>query len=374
MTLHYLKSAALGLAALVGVFAPQAAFAASKTVVDVLGRMVTIEAPVKRVVVTFNYEEFTAIAGKDAWSKVVGMSKALWEGWRPAIFAKYKAVIPNLADMPDVGNTEDGNFSAEKVIALKPDVVLMAEWSFNALKTAGEQLAAAGIPIVVIDYNAQTLEKHLASTRAIGAVMDAEARAEELAKLYEREHKDIQQRIVKASQGVAKKKVYVELGRDGADKIGNSYQNNMWGSILDGLGAENIANGKLPGPWGPLNPEYVIASNPDVILIAGSSWVNRPSAVRLGFDTPADVSRASLKPYAERPGWSGLAAVKSGNVHSIEHGLARTLFDFTAQQYIAKQLYPDAFKDVDPVKSLRAYHEKYLPVPFSGTWMVPLKP
>lgn len=374
MSLHFLKSAALRLAVLAGVFVPQAATAAPKTIVDVLGRKVTIDAPVKRVVVTFNYEEFTAVAGKDAWSKVVGMSKALWEGWRPAIFAKYKAVIPNLADMPDVGNTEDGNFSAEKVIALKPDVVLMAEWSFKALKTAGEQLAAAGIPIVVIDYNAQTLEKHVASTRALGAVMDAEARAEELANLYEREHRDIQQRIVKASQGVAKKKVYVELGRDGADKIGNSYQNNMWGSILDGLGAENIANGKLPGPWGPLNPEYVIASNPDVILIAGSSWVNRPSAVRLGFDTPEDVSRASLKPYAERAGWSGLTAVKSGNVHAIEHGLARTLFDFTAQQYIAKQLYPDAFKDVDPIKSLRAYHEKYLPVAFSGTWMVPLKP
>ena len=34
---------------------------------------------------------------------------------------------------------------------------------------------------------------------------------------------------------------------------------------------------------------------------------------------------------------------KSGQMHAIEHGLCRTLFDFVAMQYIGKQLYPDAF-------------------------------
>jgi hypothetical protein len=43
-------------------------------------------------------------------------------------------------------------------------------------------------------------------------------------------------------------------------------------------------------------------------------------------------------------------------------------------QYIAKQLYPDAFKDVDPVASFKAYHEKYLPVPYAGVWMLGIKP
>jgi hypothetical protein len=61
-------------------------------------------------------------------------------------------------------------------------------------------------------------------------------------------------------------------------------------------------------------------------------------------------------------------------LHAIEHGLCRTLFDFVAMQYIAKRLYPEAFRDVDPDASFRAYHEKYLPVAYSGTWMLPLKP
>lgn len=348
------------------------AAAAPVEVVDAIGRKVVVDAPARRVVICFNYEEFTAVAGRDAWTRVVGMSKTLWSEWRPAIFARYVKVIPNLADLPDVGNTEDGNFSAERVLGLKPDVVLMAEWSFAALKTARDQIETAGIPIVVIDYNAQLLERHLASTRAIGRVMGTQARGEELAALYEREYQDILRRVARARG--ARTRVYVELGRDGADTIGNTYNNTMWGKIITLLGAENVATGRLPGPWGPLNAEAVIAADPAVVLIAGSSWVNRPKAVRLGYDMTPELVRRSLEPYAARPGWSNLAAVRRGEVHAIEHGLARTLFDYTAMQYIGKRLYPEQFADVDPERSLREYHERYLPVPFSGIWFLPLKP
>jgi iron complex transport system substrate-binding protein len=348
------------------------AWSATVEVTDAIGRKVKVTTPVQRVVINFNYEEFTAVAGKDAWKKVVGMSRTPWEGWRPAIFSRYAAVIPNLQAMPDVGHSDEGTFSAEKVIALKPDVLFVAEWTFTALKTARDQIEAAGIPIVVIDYNAQLLERHLASTRAIGKVMGTEARAEELSTLYDREYKNILARIAKA--GGARKKVYVELGQAGPETVGNSYSGTMWGKIINILGADNLADGKLPGPWGPLNPEAVIAADPDLIFIAGSSWVNKPKAVRTGYDATLDITRKSLEPYAQRAGWSNLKAVKSGQVHAIEHGLCRTLFDFVAMQYMAKQLYPDAFRDVDPDASFRSYHEKYLPVAYSGVWMLPLKP
>jgi ABC-type Fe3+-hydroxamate transport system substrate-binding protein len=348
------------------------AWAATIEVTDALGRKVKVNSPVQRVVINFNYEEFTAVAGKEGWAKVVGMSRTPWEGWRPAIFKRYTAVIPNLQAMPDVGHSDEGSFSAEKIIALKPDVLFIAEWTFNALKTARDQIEAAGIPIVVIDYNAQVLERHLASTRAIGKVMGTDARAEELATLYDREYKNILARIAKA--GGQRKRVYVELGQAGPDTVGNSYSGTMWGKIITVLGAENLADGKLPGPWGPLNAETVIAADPDLIFIAGSSWVNRPLAVKTGYDATTDTTRKSLEPYAQRAGWAGLKAVRNGEVHAIEHGLCRTLFDFVPMQYMAKRLYPDAFRDVDPDASFRAYHAKYLPVAYSGVWMLPLKP
>lgn len=361
------------LAAAALIACPLAAGATPTEITDALGRKVTVELPVERVAVNFNFEEFTAVAGLEGWRRVVGISRAPWEGWRPAIFSRYKAVIPNLADMPDIGHTDDGSFSAEKVIGLKPDVLLMSEWAYKALTTARDQIEGAGIPIVVIDYNAQELERHLASTRAIGRVMGAEERAEELAQLYRREYADVMARVERAEgerAGQPRPKVYVELGQGGADTVGNTYNGTMWGRIITLLGAENIAEGRLPGPWGQLNPETVIAEDPDLILIAGSSWVNRPKAVRTGYDMTPDGTRATLRPYAERAGWSDLAAIREGRIAAIEHGLCRTLYDFVAMQFIGKLLYPAAFADVDPAKAFRDYHEKYLPIPFSGTWML----
>jgi ABC-type Fe3+-hydroxamate transport system substrate-binding protein len=349
------------------------AWSATVEVTDALGRKVKITTPVHRVVLNFNFEEFTAVTGKEGWTKVVGISRAPWEGWRPAIFSRYAAVLPNLQAMPDIGNSDDGTFSAEKVIALKPDVLFVAEWTYKSLQTARDQIEAAGIPIVVIDYNAQMLERHISSTLAIGKVMGTEQRSQELASLYEREYKSVLARIAKAG-GASYKKVYVELGQAGPETIGNSYSGTMWGKLFTTLGAVNIADGKLTGPWGPLNAEAVIAENPDLIFIAGSSWVNKPKAVKTGYDATPEITRKSLDTYAQRAGWSGMKAIKNGEMHAIEHGLCRTLFDFVAMQYIAKRLYPDAFKDVDPDASFRAYHAKYLPVAYSGTWMLPLKP
>ncbi|WP_180125144.1 ABC transporter substrate-binding protein [Rhodoferax sp. BLA1] len=349
------------------------AWSATVEVTDALGRKVKVNSPVQRIALNFNFEEFTAVAGKDNWAKVVGISRAPFEGWRPVIFSRYAAVIPNLQAMPDIGHSDDGTFSAEKVIALKPDVLFIAEWTYKSLQTAREQIESAGIPIVVIDYNAQLLERHLSSTRAIGKVMGTEARAEELTKLYEREFNGVLSRIAKAG-GPSHKKVYVELGQAGTDTVGNSYSGTMWGKMLTTLGAVNVADGKLPGPWGPVNPEAVIADNPDLIFIAGSSWVNKPKAVKTGYEATPEMTRQTLLPYAQRPAWANIKAVKNGEVHAIEHGLCRTLFDFVAMQYIAKRLYPDAFKDVDPEASFKAYHAKYLPVAYAGTWMLPLKP
>lgn len=343
-------------------------FAATRQVVDALGRTVDLPATIDRVVVNFNFEEFTAIAGKEGWAEVVGMSKSLWSGWRPAIWAKYTPLIPNLADMPEIGNTDENSFNVEAVIALKPDVLLLAEWSWKVLEAQRAQIEAAGIPIVVIDYNAQRLDRHLASTRAIGRVMGTEDRAETLAKLYEAQYREIMDRIASAGAG-AKPKLHFELGRDGAAKIGNSYSGTMWGKIATLLGAENIADGRLAGPWGPMSAEAVLAADPDFVFIAGSSWLNKPNCVKTGYDTDLATARASLAPYAARPGWSDLKAGKTGEIHAIEHGLCRTLFDWVAMQYIAKRLHPKAFADVDPIASFADYHAKFLPVPFSGTWM-----
>ena len=365
------RRSALALALAAPLARPRFAQAAPLAVTDVLGRTVTLKGPAERIVLGFNYEEYTAIAGPAGWDRVVGFARTLWTEWRPATFKRYLVPIPRLANLPDVGNTDDGTFSLEKVLALRPDLVIMAEWSFGQLSEQVKQLEALGIPVMVIDYNAEMPERHMASTIAIGQVTGNEERGRTLAALYTTKMDDVRRRAAAAG---THPKAYIELGQGGAGTVGNSYWQGMWGRLFDQIGATNIAADHIPKSWGPLSPEYVLAANPDVIFIAGSSWVNRPSAVITGYDAPVELTRARLAPYAQREGWPGLAAIKSGELHAIEHGLCRALFDYTAAQYLAKQLYPEQFSDIDPVEELRRYHEHFLPVTFEGTWMTRLTP
>ena len=59
-------------------------------------------------------------------------------------------------------------------------------------------------------------------------------------------------------------------------------------------GAENVGAG-LPRPYSRINPESVIAADPDVVIIAH----------------PA----VTAETVEDRPGWSGISAVKDGRVY-----------------------------------------------------------
>ena len=358
------KLLSLALAAVLAAFALPAA--AEITVTDLEGRRVTLEKPAERVLLGFYYEDFIAIVGPGAMDKVVALSTGPWRDWRPKQYEAYVAAIPSIADLPDVGTTEGGTFSVEAAIAARPDLAILAAWQYRAL---GEQVAAleqAGIPVVVVDYNAQTLEKHLQSTRVLGAVMGAGDRAERLATDYEAAIAETLKRV--AAAGGSDKKVYVELAKKGAGEVGNSYGNGMWGGVIDMVGGKNIAKGQVEN-WGPLSPEYVLAQKPDVILLAGSEWVSSPEAVLVGFGADAALANERMGAYLTRPGWGDLPAVEDGAVYALYHGGTRTLSDYVYVQYLAKILYPDAFADIDPAAELARYYEDWLPVAADGVFM-----
>ncbi len=346
-----------------------AAPAQAGTSPDTENRQVTVPDHPQRVLLGFYFEDFYAIAGPEAFDRVVAISRDAWAGWRPSQWSRYVAVTPRLQELVDVGEVDAGTFNIEAAIAARPDVALLAAWQFRSLGDSVDKLEAAGIPVVVADFNAQTLEKHARSAMVIGQLMGTEARAQQLVDEYKSAFADVLARVEASTAAQGRKRVYVELGNKGADTFGNSYGNTMWGKVIELAGGENIAAGKIEN-WGPLNPEYIIASNPDVIIIAGSAWLNRPKAVLAGFDVDAETTLTRLRPYTQRAGWSGLKAVRNSEVHTLYHGGARTLYDYTFLQYIAKRLHPDAFEDVDPVASLKAFYARNLPIEAEGTFMI----
>ena len=350
--------------------APTIARAAMPPITDAIGRTIQLQAPAERIVLSFNYEEFTAIGGVDGWRRVVGFNRKQWAQNRPSLWTRYQKVIPGLATLPDIGEIEEGTFSMETVLGLRPDLLVVIAYDYKAYAPVMQKLEAAGIPILVLDFQAQEPAKHIAGTLALGAAIGQEERARELAELYRRQSDDIGRRIA----GRPTPRAYFELGAGGPGVIGNTYNGAMWGRMVETAGGANVAAGKIAGPWGPMSPEFLLAAQPEFIFLTGSSWANAQGAIRTGYDVDLETARQRLLGYARRSGWDTLPAVKSGNVFALDAGLARALWDWTAMQYVAKQMHPAEFADVDPVANLAKYHATYMPVPFEGTWMARLGP
>jgi len=357
------------LAALSAALISGAAQAEMTTIKDVLGRSVDIDVPAQRVVLGFYAEDYMAIGTEQAFDNVVGISRDTWEAWRPASWKLYTDYRPSLKDIPDVGEIESQTFSVEKVLSLNPDVVLLADWQYKGLGMDVDTLEDAGIPIVVVDYNAQTLERHLQSTHIIGELTGQEARADKIADEYETLVTDIHTKI--ADAGLKKPRTYIEFGNQGPSEYSFTYGKNMWGAMVSSAGGDNIAAPFVEW-WGPINPEQVIASNPEVIFIAGTESGKKSDAMVMGQGIDRKLAQQRLAGFTKRPGWEDLSAVKSQRVYGIYQGASRTILDGSMLQFIAKAQYPELFADLTPEQNYLDFYQRYLPVTPSGTFAVSL--
>ena len=347
--------------------APLAAVAAPVEFEDALGRTIRLEGPANRLAMTNHYEDMFAVAGPSGIGKLAGFSKKRWFEWRNSKWQAYEKVAPSITTIPDIGMIWDDSFSVEKVASLNPDLIVLPKEEFLAMTTQVEQLEGLGMQVMVVDFMAQTPAGHRASLSALGRALGETARADELLKLYESSVARIDERLAKT--GDDRPKMYFEIGNKGPKEHSLTWNTALWGPIMRAAGADNIATGKVEA-WGNLNPEYVIASAPDVIFLAGSYWPQESDQVRMGFGIDRTETSRQIAGYATRPGWASLPAVKNGRMYGLYHELAFGVFSFAAMEFIAKALYPDFFADVDPEGALRDYYANYLPVAAEGSFMV----
>lgn len=341
-----------------------------KTINDVLGRDVQVDVPAKRVVLGFYYPDYIAATGAENFGQVVGISREFWEKFNPGSWDLYNQKLPNLQGIGDIGNIDRGTFSFEKTLAMKPDVVILAKQQYDTLKAEMPRFEAANIPVVVVDYNDQTVKNHVKSTQIFGQLAGSEQRADQVAQEYADGIADIQKRVNAAQS--AKPKIYVEFGDKGPKEHSFTFGKNMWGAIADIVGGDNISKPFVEN-WGPINPEQVLVSKPEVIMISGTEvGMKQPNTMAMGIDVPADEAQRRLKGFTTRNGWENLPAVKNNRVYGIYHTASRSLSDLAAAQFMAKALYPKAFADVDPEKTYMDFHEKYLPVKPNGTFFIQL--
>lgn len=340
------------------------------TVTDVADRAITIPKDIEKVVITFNIEEYLAVAGKEGVDKIVGYSHKYWEGRREDAWNTFTTAFPQLLDIPDVGYNED--ISVEKIISLAPDVVIMSQAvNYDLMETELSRLADAGIQVAFVNYHKQTIDMHKKSTMLLGEIMGQEERAAQIADFYEKQMNLVTERIAALPEDTVKPKVYMEFSR-GVRTYGNSWSNKMWGALIGTCGGVNIAADLADSNSVDVAPEQVIASNPDIVIFTASPQTDIDDNIVLGYGADEQKALSALEAYNYRDGWGSLNAVKNERMSALYHDLSRHIFDFAGTQFLAKQIHPELFEDINPEENLREFFDKYMPVELNGVWTISL--
>ena len=343
-------------------------------ITDVTGRTVTLKKPAERVVLQWSgaggpFFTISALMGKDTPKVIAGMDTSL-QDYRADMWKHFTTEMPELAKIPVVGTIGDKTFNAEQVVALNPDVIFIpVDLKDQYESDAKAKMDAAGIQTIYIDYHAEKLESHQKSIEAIGKALGKEERAAEISKFYTDRVTRVLDRVSKINK--PKPTVYLEVGMNGPEEFGNSFSSNYsWGALATMAGADVITKDVIK-KTSPINPEFILEKNPDIIMIMGSYWPKKPTSMRLGFEATEASSQELLKAFTtERQGWSELKAVENKQVYSAHHGLPREVFDAAVFEYLAKTFYPEEFKDVDPEATLKEFYDKFLPFSYSGIWFM----
>jgi len=369
-------SAALGIALLV--FGP--ASAADKVKVkDITGREVEVSVPVERVILGEGRQIYfvAALDTEAPFKRVVGwrddFKKADLDGYNA-----YLEKFPEMEKLPTFGGMKDGTFDIEQAVALKPDVIIMNIDAKTATEEAGyvEKLAKVGIPLVYVDFREKPMVNTEPSMRLIGELFGKTDRAEDFIKFRAEEMAKVTDVIAKAKD-LKRPLVFMERAGGYSDDCCMSFGNENFGQMVEMAGGHNMASDIIPGTFGTVNPEQIIASNPDQVIVTGANWeLYVPGGAWVGVGPGADKAKSAekLAKLMERPAFTGIKAVKDGNVHAVWHQFYDNPYQFVAVQQFAKWLHPELFKDLDPDQTFRTLHERFLPVAYQPGYFVSLNP
>jgi iron complex transport system substrate-binding protein len=168
----------------------------------------------------------------------------------------------------------------------------------------------------------------------------------------------------------------IERAAGYADECCMSFGDENFGRMVTVAGGDNMAANLIPGTFGTVNPEQIVAANPDVVIVTGSNWkLYVPDGQWVGVGPGADtqVARDRLAALMQRPPYRTVRAVADGRVHAIWHQFYDSPYQFVAIQVLAKWLHPNLFADLDPDAAFRELHDRFLPIPYKPGYWVSVK-
>ncbi len=186
---------------------------------------------------------------------------------------------PEVARLPKLGGLDDAQI--ERIVALKPDVVLAA-------KSARVVARLEGLSLRVLVIQAETHADVKRMLQTLGVLLGAPEQAQQAWSRIEADLLLAAQQVPSAVRG---QRIYFEVGAAPYAASAGSFI----GQTLARLGMANVVPAELG--WYPrLNPEFVVRSQPDIVIAA----------------------RRELQGMRLRPGWQKLQALQRERICAFD--------------------------------------------------------
>ena len=183
--------------------------------------------------------------------------------------------------------------NVEAIAALRPDLVVI---SFDP-KGLSEALGRLGIP-VVFHNAAGNLPGAYQQIRQLGKLTGHAPEADGLVTRMKRRIGAIVAGVKTKAPGAT---VYHELD----PTLYSLTSSTFVGRVYALFGLKNVADAAKAGDYPQLSPEYVISADPDLIVLADTVCCGQ-----------------NAQTVAARPGWSRIAAVRTGSVVRLDDSIA----------------------------------------------------
>lgn len=220
------------------------------------------------------------------------------------------------ADIEKIGGME---FNVEKIVGMKPDLVLAHESTAVSAKAGLDQIRDSGIPVYVV-RDASSFDKVYTTIENIGKLVGKNEEAEKVVSDMKDGIDSIKEKTASVKE---KKSVYVEVS--GEPEIYSTGKNTFVDEMLATINADNVM-GDQEG-WIKVSEEDVLAKNPDVIITT--------------------YGEQAVQQVLDRSAWKDVQALKDKEVHDVNTDLVTRSGPRIVEgvEEIAKAVYPELFNE-----------------------------
>lgn len=326
----------------------------SLTLIDEMGRTVTVNLPVKRII-SVDYTQMDALLAIGARDMIVGVD------------SNFHKAMPyfGLKDLPEVGK-HAAELNYEQLAMLDPDLIMLPLWQGGKAKEILQNLPNATVVVMGLNYRDELIPE----LQIMGQLLGKEDEAEKLIEWIQKYDDIVEERTKDLSSDEMPTFYYDYMSDLNTKWTALTPYSQYGGRVAEGCGGRNIASDfELNITKSDVGAEWVFVHNPDFIFLdfMGSEKAGAGK-------TEDDVKNAITKIIDDRTsdGFGNYTATKNNHIYAIQQDFVCGPRWVIGHICFAKWLHPELFTDLSIDEINQGYLKEFHNMELDGTWAYPV--